>query len=296
MLAGAELGRVRGTSHMTNQQLMPGEDVADAGRTVLGRIAAIMDAFDMGEQVLTLSDLSQRANLPKSTVHRLVEQLRGLGWLERDHSNGYSVGMRLFELGGLAVQHNQLRDTALPHLHDLATRTGLAVQLGVLDRGEVVYLERILSSEFSLPTRLGGRMPAYCTGLGKAMLSFDDVAADVVLESALPKRTEFTITEPTALRANFEHVRTTGVAHDVKECYDGLVCVAAPIRNSGRAIGAVSVTGPAARMDWDVATEAVQHTATSIWNARFGTVRQPRHAAVPTRRHGPAPAPTPIAR
>ena len=270
---------------MTNDQVTTDDECPDAGRTVLGRIASIMDAFDMGEQVLTLGDLSQRANLPKSTVHRLVEQLRGLGWLERDHSNGYRVGMRLFELGGLAMQRNQLRDTAFPHLHALATTTGLAVQLGVLDRGEVVYLERIVLGGFTLPTRLGGRMPAYCTGLGKAMLAFDDAAADDVLESALPRRTDSTITEPAALRANLDQIRSCGVAQDVHESYDGLVCVAAPIRNSGRAIAAVSVTGPVGLMDWDVNTEAVKQTAASIWNSRFGAPHAARRTTDPTRRH-----------
>ena len=247
------------------------EDASDAGRTVLGRIATILDAFDMGDQVLSLPDLSQRANLPKSTVHRLAEQLRAIGWLERDHSNGYRVGMRLFELGALAPQRNQLRDTAFPYLHGLATKTGLAVQLGVLDRGEVVYLERIVVGEFSLPTRLGGRMPAYCTGLGKAMLAYDDAAADQVMSATLPRRTAFTITEASALRADLEQVRSLGVARDVNEAYDGLVCVAAPIRNAGRAIAAVSVTGPARSMDWEATADAVKCTAASIWNARFGT-------------------------
>ena len=127
-------------------------------------------------------------------------------------------------------------------------------------------------------------MPAYCTGLGKAMLAFDDAAAEAVMESRLRKRTEHTITEPDALRADLDHVRTSGVARDVKESYDGLVCVAAPIRNSGRAIGAVSVTGPATRMDWDASSEAVQRAATSIWNARFPAVRPSRSNPEP-RRH-----------
>ena len=275
---------------MTNERLTSFDDPdgGEAGRSVLGRIAAIMDAFDMGEQVLTLGELSQRANLPKSTVHRLVEQLRAIGWVERDHSNGYRVGMRLFELGGLAMQRNQLRDTAFPHLHALATTTGLAVQLGVLDRGEVVYLERIVLGGFTLPTRLGGRMPAYCTGLGKAMLAFDDAAADDVLVSALPRRTDHTITEPAALRANLDQIRSSGVAQDMHESYDGLVCVAAPIRNSGRAIAAVSVTGPESLMDWTANTEMVKQTATSIWNSRFGASHTVRPATATNRRHAPA--------
>jgi DNA-binding IclR family transcriptional regulator len=251
------------------------DDAGDAGRTVLGRIATIMDAFDGGEQFLTLSDLSQRAHLPKSTVHRLAEQLRSLGWLERDHC-GYRVGMRLFELGGLALQRNQLRDTAFPYLYELAAKSRLAVQLGVLDHGEVVYLERVLIGGFRLPTRLGGRMPAYCTALGKAMLAFDDDAAEAVMRSDMPRRTAHTITRPDVLRANLDQARASGVAFDRNEAYDGLVCVAAPIRNSGRAIGAVSVTGPATLMNWDVTTEGAQHTATNIWNARFGTARAAR--------------------
>ena len=246
-----------------------GNDGGDAGRTVLGRISSIMDSFDDDEPVLSLSDLSHRAGLPKSTVHRLAEQLRVLGWLERDHV-GYRVGMRLFELGGLALERNQLRDTAFPHLCALATKTGLAVQLGVLDRGEVIYLERILVGGYWIPTRHGGRMPAYCTALGKAMLAFDDVATEAVVSAEMPRRTVHTITEPAALVADLGQVRACGVAYDRREAYEGFVCVAAPIRNSGRAIGAVSVTGPLLRMHWELTADAVAHTATGIWNARFG--------------------------
>jgi len=246
------------------------DDQAGGHRTVLGRIALIMDAFDCGEQVLTLNDLSRSSKLPKSTVHRLVEQLRTLGWIERDHSNGYRVGMRLFELGGLALQRNQLRDTAMPHLYALAAKTGLAVQMGVLDRGEVVYLERVVVGGYRLPTRLGGRMPAYCTGLGKAMLAFDEAAADAVMATDLPRRTAHTITEPATLRANLEQVRSSGIAFDLKESYESLACVAAPIRNSGRAIAAISVTGPVGSMEYDAHAQAVKRTAAEIWNARFG--------------------------
>jgi DNA-binding IclR family transcriptional regulator len=236
-----------------------------------------MDAFDQGEQALSLTELSQRAELPKSTVHRLAEQLRAMGWLERDH-RGYRIGMRLFELGGLALQRNELRDAAVPHLHALAARTGLAVQLGVLDRGDVVYLERVLVSGYHLPTRLGGRMPAYCTGLGKAMLAYDDSAAESVMAAELPRRTQHTITESDVLRSSLAQVRTAGVAFDHTESYEGLGCVAAPIRNSGRAIAAVSVTGPVTHIDWDAATDAVRHTATTIWNARFGHGSKPVRA------------------
>lgn len=177
--------------------------------------------------------------------------------------------MRLFELGGLAATQNQLRDPAMPHLHALASKTGLAVQLGVLDGQDVVYLDRVVVGGFRLPTRQGGRMPAYCTGLGKAMLAFDETAATDVLGSELTARTTSTLASTTKLSTELERVRHTGIAIDRQEAYEGLGCVAAPIRNSGRAIAAVSVTGPIGRIDWDTLGSLVQQTATNIWNSRF---------------------------
>lgn len=262
---------------------------ADEGRSLVGRIASIMDAFDGDTAVLSLVELSRRSGLPKSTAHRLAEQLRDLGWLERDY-RGYRVGIRLFELGGLAVGHNQLREAALPHLHALATKTGHAVQLGVLAGDEVVYLERIVVGPYRLPTHPGARMPAYCTGLGKAMLAFDEIAAERVLESDMPGRTPTTITSADALRDALERVRATGVAFDLQEAYEGMGCVAAPIRNAGRAIGAVSVTGPISRVSLPDLTTAVQATATNIWNERFEPNR--RHSSKVART---APSPVNVA-
>jgi DNA-binding IclR family transcriptional regulator len=227
-----------------------------------------MEAFNGTRPVLSLGDLNRRTSLPKSTLHRLVDQLCQVGWLERDHG-GYRVGLRMFELGTLAIQGSRLHEVAFPHLQALASRIGLSVQLAVLDQADVVYLERIVVGPVRLPTRRGGRKPAYCTALGKAIVAYDDADTDKVISAPMPRKTPKTITEPYALWTELRRVRESGVAFDRGEAYDGLVCVAAPIRRSGRPIGAVSVTGPASRMRWGVATEAVRSTADAIWNASF---------------------------
>ena len=250
---------------------MRDEDSGDRNppeHTVLGRSAAIMEAFDGAQQVLSLADLNKRTRLPKSTLHRLVDQLCQVGWLERDHG-GYRVGLRMFEFGTLAVDGNRLHEAAFPHLQALASRTGLAAQLAILDHAEVVYLERIVVGPIRLPTRRGGRKPAYCTALGKAMAAYDDDALQTVMASPMPRKTTQTITEPAALRTELRRVREAGVAYDRGEAYEELVCVAAPIRGSGQAIAAVSVTGLAGRMRWSVMTEAVRGTAAAIWNANL---------------------------
>lgn len=237
-------------------------------RSVLGRVDCIIGAFDGSDGALTLHELTERTGLPKSTVHRMVDQLASIGWIERDLS-GYRIGMRLFEIGGLAERHRRLSDVAHPHLHALSAATGHAVQMAILDGSDVVYLERIPVRDFALPTRQGGRQPAYCTALGKAMLAFDPDAAAEVLAQDLPRRTPRTLTDPRHLAIELERVAGDGLAHDHQESYEGLACVAAPLRNSGRAIGAVSVTGPVDLIDLHGVGPLVRHTATTIWNERF---------------------------
>ena len=250
----------------------PGDLDDGAGRSVLGRVDCIIGAFDDGNRVLTLNELTQRTELPKSTVHRMVEQLRRIGWLEREVS-GYRVGMRLFEVGGLASRRNQLCEPAYPHLYALATTLGFAVQLAILDGTDVVYLECIPMGGFQLPTREGGRMPAYCTGLGKAMLAFDSEATAETLEQRLPRRTSRTLASASALSADLDRIRATGLAFDQQESYDGLACVAAPVRNAGRAIAAVSVTGPVSRIDLHAAAPHVRNAVEAIWIDRFHAQR-----------------------
>ena len=237
--------------------------------TVVGRLEAILASFDGCDHALGLSEISHRVGLPKSTVHRLANQLCAVGWLERN-SGGYRVGLRLLELGSVALQRTGLREAAYKHLHSLALRTGLVVHLGILDHGEVVYLDRVTTTRVSLPTRVGGREPAYCTALGKVMLAFEPPASQApVLEHVLGsmrRRTEFTITEPRAFQATLDSARQTGIAYDREEAYKGLGCVASPIRSGDRVIGAVSVTGPIARLRAYSLVHEVRNTAVAIWS------------------------------
>jgi len=190
-----------------------------------------------------------------------------VGWLERT-SGGYRVGLTLLDVGGIGLQRNGLRERAFRHLYLLAVKTGLAVQLGILDHGEVVYLDRIVLSGFDLPTRIGGRQPAYCTALGKAMLAFEDERNQDSAMATMTARTKFTIVDPRALRAEFESVVRTGVAYDREEAFYGVQCVASPIRSGGRAIGAISVTGPIERVRALSVTQDVRNAASAVWSGQ----------------------------
>src|SRR5580698_4446638 len=180
-----------------------GTDSDSQASTVVSRLEAILASFDGCDQALGVSEISHRIGLPKSTVHRLANQLCAVGWLERN-SGGYRVGLKLLELGSVALQRTGLREAAFKHLHSLAQRTGLTVHLGILDHGEVVYLDRVVTARVSLPTRVGGREPAYCTALGKAMLAFEDPVGQAAALTGMSRRTEFTVIEPRAFQATLD--------------------------------------------------------------------------------------------
>jgi DNA-binding IclR family transcriptional regulator len=251
-------------------------NVDSDARSVLRRTVSIVDAFDGSQRVLSLAELSTMTRLPKSTVHRYAEQLVEIGWLERD-INGYQVGMRLFEIGSLAGRRERLRSKARPHLQALAASTRMAVNLGVLDQTDVVYLERMLVRQFELPTRDGGRMPAYCTGIGKALLAFsDEHEVDRAIERGLRARTPYTIVVPEVFRAEIADIRKCGIALDREEACAGIACVATAVRGSGRAIAAVSVSGPPSKIDAAVLAPAVRNTASLIWADLFAHTSNPR--------------------
>lgn len=237
--------------------------------SVLGRAARILDGFEEGSPVLSLNQLAERTGLPKSTSYRFAEQLCALGWLERATS-GYRVGMRLFELGGLAAGQSRLREVALPELQHLAVTMRYAAHLAVLDDGEVLYLNKVRARGFNVPTREGGRMPAHCTALGKAMLAFaGDTEVDRVIERGLDRYTPRTIVSPDRLRDELEKVRASGVAVDREEGSLGVVCVAAPVRGAGRAIAAVSLTGPSDGFAVSPAAKMLVQVAATIWTDMF---------------------------
>jgi DNA-binding IclR family transcriptional regulator len=244
-------------------------------RSVLARVAHILDVFGWEEPVLTLNELTARTGLPKSTVHRLSEQLVQFGWLERSFS-GYRIGMRLFEFGGLAERRNRMRDHAAVYMQRLAAHTGCAVHLAVLDRSEVLCLAKLAGDGVNIPTHEGSRLPVHCTALGKALLAHaQEPELATVLGRGLSKCTTHTIVDEQGFRGELAAVRRHGIATDKEESGDGFVCIAAPIRGAGRAIGAISATGRTETYDWGLNRAEVVATAQAVWEHMFASRSQP---------------------
>lgn len=230
---------------------------------VIDRLALLLDAFD-GPGRLTLAQLVRRTGLPRSSVHRMLERLVQLRWLRRN-GRDYELGTRLVELGSLAVHQNRLHAAAKPLLHELHRATGLVVHLAILEGPDVVYLDKVgdgLSA--AINTRIGGRQPAHCTAVGKAIMAYGDENAAVL--DAMPRKTRYSIGSAAALQPELAKVRGRGVAFDREELQAGFGCVAAPIGQIGEAVAAVSVCGPIGRMTFDQRLVApVRMAAMGIW-------------------------------
>lgn len=240
----------------------------ERGRTVSGRLICILDAVAAQQGDVGLTELAIITGISKPTVYRLAKGLVAHRMLVHS-GNGYRLGFHLFELGQRVPLSRQLRDLALPVMSDLLEASREIVQLAVLDGHEVVYVEKLTGRHSSpAPSRVGSRLPAYSSALGKAILAFSEKSqVDRVLQAPMPARTPTTLTTPRQLMEELDDIRQRGIAYDRGEGTAGIVCVASPILDwRTRAVAAISITGPRERL-------RVARFATAVHAAALGIGR-----------------------
>lgn len=239
---------------------------ASSPTSVVLRMAAVLDAFGAGDVYLGVNELARRAQLPNSTVSRLLKDMERAGFIER-RGNKVGLGLRLFEWGERASRRRSLREVALPFMADLREATHQTIHLAVLDGIEVVYVEILHSKNTPwLPSQVGGRLPAHATGVGKALLAA--APAEVVeqaIATGLPRVGPRTLRNAKLLKQQLGRVASTGIAYEIQESAHGVVCVAAAVTDvEGRAVAAVSASGWAGKVDIRRVAPAVRTAALSI--------------------------------
>jgi DNA-binding IclR family transcriptional regulator len=213
----------------------------------------VLELFlDADTDELGVREMSRRSGQSKSNVQRIATELAACDLLEQNPATGaYRLGLRLFELGSAVPVRRELHDAAAAVLASLMHVTGETAHLGVLDGTHVVYVAKVESDRsIRLSTKVGGRKPTYCTGVGKALLAFagDDVV-EAVVAAGLVGLTDRTITDGARLETELAAIRRRGYAVDDEEYEEHLRCVAAPVLDhTDVVIAAVSIAGPAHRM------------------------------------------------
>jgi len=229
------------------------ERVRGGGVQSLDRAFALLEhlADGVGPDGVALSDLAARSGLPLPTIHRLVRTLVASGHVRQLPSRRYALGPRLIRLGEAASR--MLGEWARPQLTALVAATGESANLAMLDGDAVVYVAQVPSQHtMRMFTEVGRRVPAHCTGVGKALLATlptSEVRA-LIARTGLPAATPHTITDPAMLLRELDRIRARGYAVDDAEQELGVRCVAVAVPGAPSAT-ALSVSGPAARVTWE---------------------------------------------
>ena len=224
-----------------------------------GTVGKALDVLDLVARQggpIRFSDLMVQSNYPKATLYRLVQTLTHQGMLSLDPDTGtYALGVRLVRLAHAAWAQSSLAPIARPYLDELAAKTGETIHLAQMDLGQVLYVDtRNAARPVEMFAQAGKVGPAYCTGVGKAMmayLTFDALEAALARQS-FHRHTDHTLASREALLAELQAIRERGHAWDREEHEKGIICCAAPIlTRTGRVIGALSVTSTTARTTLD---------------------------------------------
>lgn len=247
----------------------------DGPISVVDRISVVLDAFN-GAGPMTLAQITARTKLPRSSVHRLLEQLSTAGWLSRSPDQTYELGVKAYELGQAAFSQNRLLQAARPVMRDFAQRTGYTIQLGDVDRGDTIYFAKVngrLSGP--TPTTIGQRVPAHLTAVGKAILAFAEISPRTSTrelrtldDGNLAGHTALSITSPAQLRSEFAQIRDRGAAFDRGEAFAGLACVGVSIGPHDHMYGnmsGLSVCGPVSAIDHRKLMGPARIAAGEIW-------------------------------
>ena len=243
--------------------------------SALSKSMAVLDLITAEGRPIGLVEVTERLGLAKPTAHRIMRQLEDEGLLRREPlRERYSVGPRLCTLSINALSSAVQGGAMHAILADLVAKIGETCNIGVLDRTEVVYVDRV---ECNWPLRLqltpNSRVPAHCTSNGKLLLAFLEAGARarLIANMALARYTEFTITDPQRLERECEMIRRAGYAVNNQEFNLGLIGLAAPIRDkTGRVVAGLATHSPLPRLDPDAMRAhlpALQDAATRMESA-----------------------------
>jgi IclR family acetate operon transcriptional repressor len=236
----------------TDPDVGEAESVGDGwARSTVGRAFALLNAFSSKSPFLTLGELSERANLPRSTTHRLAVVLVNLGALQRRGNLGYTIGSRMFDVGLLAPARSRLLAAAEPYLHDLHEVTRATVHLAGWSGQQAIYLSKVTQpGARPLPSRLGAPIALHATALGKCLLAFSPNAKiDDLEERELQRFTPYTVASLRTLRRDVDDIRSGRVARDGEQSVLGISCIAAPIEDRrGQCVAAISISVPSTRL------------------------------------------------
>jgi DNA-binding IclR family transcriptional regulator len=246
-------------------------DLVTKSVPALERALMILEVLAKSKDGLTLSQITRKLGIPKSSAHSLLLTLERRGYLHRNVQTGrYMFGFKLFSLANMALKNIELREQARPFLKALMESTELTVHMAMLEDNEVVIIDKIEPPGLlKLGTWIGKRMDVHCTGVGKAYIAYlPEEEIDRLIAPGLARYNENTITSARKLKEELARIRKLGYSLDDEEETIGLRCIGAPIfDHTGQVVASISVAGTTAQITSENLTwlaERVKQTASAI--------------------------------
>lgn len=238
----------------------------------IDRAFGVLELLAQSKSGFSISEISRKLKLPKSSVHLLVVTLERRGYLQRNALSGkYSFGLKLISLSRTALESLDLRDQAKPFLQALMRKTALTVHMAVLERNEAVIIEKVeCPGLLRLATWIGRRLDVNCSGVGKALIAFlrEDDFEQQFKAKALARHNENTTVSLAKLKRELDHVRILGYSFDDEEDEIGFRCIGAPVFDfTNDVVAAISVAGTTSQIPTDRVPElarTVKDTAAQI--------------------------------
>ncbi len=218
----------------------------------VGKALLILDVVEGFENGARFNDILLHSPFPKASTYRFLQTLLNQNMLSFDEeTQKYKLGLRLVRLAHSAWSRASLAPVARHALDQVSKETGQTIHLAQLDNAQVLYVDKRNAGRpidmFSDAGKIG---PAYCTGVGKAMLAFlPEAQRDrCIAQQSFFAYTEHTLASPEALLEDLEEIKRSGVAFDREEHEPGIICVAVPIlSDAGRVLGSMSITSSTER-------------------------------------------------
>lgn len=225
-------------------------------------VQSVSHALDILENLtgpddeLGVTELAKRLGLHKNNIVRLLGTLETRGYVEQNKLTGnFRLGLRIFELGQSFITHIQIVQEARPVLEKIVATCNESAYLAVLQNGDVVYLDGVETTQaVRVAPRVGWRIKAYCTAVGKVQLAFKEPAGfeEIYGEVPLERYTDKTIADLDALRSHLGQVAEQGFAVDREEFEPDVRCVGVPVRDYTRQVVAgICISGPSSRITDD---------------------------------------------
>lgn len=212
---------------------------------------SVLEALATGNGPRGVADLGRQLGLSKSNVHRLLETLMALGYVQRVNGAGvYDLTLKVWHLGSQIVARQDIKRLALPYLMELRDATRETARLSILRDAYAVCIEQVESEHpVRAMTPIGGMLLLYCSSTGKAMLAFQPKALIDRVAKDLKKHTRVSAGNRKELMAELACVRKDGFAINRGERFADVCGVAAPVRDSsGEVVAAIGISGPVERL------------------------------------------------